>query len=121
MEGTTVPPAGVFRLSEWLGLVAGEETVKVEFNDAGEFAAVRAAEDWCAKHGLSVGPMQRGEPRGILFGAYDIQKWRNLRQADKDALHGMMTGDMRNGPVFLLLSEGDIRRAGGLLPAEAGA
>ena len=112
-------PPGWVRLSDLLGLVAGEETVKVEFNDAGDFAAVRAAEEWCAKYGLSVGPMQRGEPRGILFGDYDIQKWRNLRQADKDALHGMMTGDMRNGPVFLLLSEGDIRRAGGLLPAEA--
>ena len=30
MEGTTVPPAGVFRLSEWLGLAAeGEERGQV--------------------------------------------------------------------------------------------
>lgn len=73
--------------------------MKVVFKDVGTFAAVRAAEDWCAKHGLSVGAMERDKPRGILFGDYAIAKWHNLRQADKDALHGTMTGDMRNGPV----------------------
>jgi len=78
--------------------------LKVVFNDAGDFAAVRAAEDWCAKHGLSVGAMERGKPRGLLFGDYAIAKWHNLRQADKDALHGTMTGDMRNGPVTVAVS-----------------
>jgi hypothetical protein len=73
--------------------------MKVVFAEAGDFAAVRAAEDWCEKHGLSVGAMERGKPRGLLFGDYAIAKWRNLRQADKDALHGTMTGDMRSGPV----------------------
>ncbi|WP_206078656.1 hypothetical protein [Allomesorhizobium camelthorni] len=43
--------------------------------------------------------MQRGAPRGILFGLYDIAKWKNLSSADRRALHGVMTGDMRNGPV----------------------
>ena len=73
--------------------------MKVVFEDAGDFAAVRAAEDWCEKRGLSVGAMERGKPRGLLFGDYAIAKWHNLRQADKNALHGTMTGDMRNGPV----------------------
>ena len=92
--------------------------MKVVFKTPGEFAAVRAAEDWCAKHGLSVGAMERGRPRGILFGHYDIQKWHNLRQADKDALHGTMTGDMRNGPVIVMVDEHAVRLAGGLLPTE---
>lgn len=92
--------------------------MRVEFKDAGDFAAVRAAEDWCAKYGLAVGSMERGKPRGILFGDYDIAKWHNLRQADKDALHGTMTGDMRNGPVLVVVDEHAVRRAGGLLPAE---
>ncbi len=92
--------------------------MRVEFKDAGDFAAVRAAEDWCAKYGLAVGAMERGKPRGILFGDYDIAKWHNLRQADKDALHGTMTGDMRNGPVLVVVDEHAVRRAGGLLPAE---
>jgi hypothetical protein len=92
--------------------------MRLTFNNAGAFAAVRAAEDWCAKHGLSVGAMERGKPRGILFGDYAIQKWHNLRQADKDALHGTMTGDMRNGPVTVAVDEHAVRRAGGLLPTE---
>ncbi len=91
--------------------------MKVVFKDAGTFAAVRAAEDWCAKHGLSVGAMEREKPRGILFGDYAIAKWHNLRQADKDALHGTMTGDMRNGPITVAVDEHAVRCAGGLLPA----
>lgn len=73
--------------------------MKVVFDNSGDFEAMRAAEAWCAKHGLSVGSMERWKPRGLLFGDYAIAKWHNLRQADKDALHGTMTGDMRNGPV----------------------
>lgn len=92
--------------------------MKMVFSDTGDFAAMRAAEAWCAKHGLSVGEMQLGKPRGILFGDFAIAKWRNLRQADKDALHGTMTGDMRHGPVLVVVSEHAVRRAGGLLPTE---
>ncbi|EKN01089.1 hypothetical protein MXAZACID_02249 [Acidocella sp. MX-AZ02] len=44
--------------------------------------------DWCIYHGMSVGRLQRDEPRGILFGDFDIQKWRNLRPAERAALHG---------------------------------
>lgn len=92
--------------------------MRVEFKDVGDFAAAHAAEDWCAKYGLSVGSMERGSPRGILFGDYAIAKWHNLRQADKDSLHGTMTGDMRHGPVLVVVDEHAVRRAGGLLPAE---
>jgi hypothetical protein len=92
--------------------------MRVVFNNAGDFAAMYAAEDWCAKHGLSVGSSERGKPRGILFGDYAIAKWHNLRQADKDALHGTMSGDMRNGPITVAVDEHAVRRAGGLLPAD---
>ncbi|TAM96262.1 MAG: hypothetical protein EPN45_21225, partial [Rhizobiaceae bacterium] len=65
------------------------------FHDAGDFAAAHHAIDWLTEHGFSVGRMQSREPRGILFGCYDIQKWRNLSQADRAALHGMLVGNMR--------------------------
>lgn len=61
--------------------------------DEGDFAAVLRAESLLTQHGFSVGSTQRGSPRGIIFGAYDIQKWRNLNEADRAALHGIMEGD----------------------------
>jgi len=61
--------------------------------DEGDFAAVWRAERLLEEHGFSVGHMQRGSSRGILFGDYDIQKWRNLNEAERAALHGVMDGD----------------------------
>lgn len=59
----------------------------------GDFAAVWRAERLLQEHGFSVGAMQRGSPCGILFGDYSIQKWRNLNEAERAALHGVMDGD----------------------------
>lgn len=73
------------------------------FTQPGDFAACRAAEAWLTRRGFSVGHMQAHHPRGILLGDYNIQKWRNLSAADRLALHALMTGDMRNGPVYLEL------------------
>lgn len=53
--------------------------------------AVRALE----AAGFSVGRMQAGSPRGVMFGDFDIQKWRNLRPGDKDSLDGHLC---RHGP-----------------------
>ena len=75
----------------------------ITFHGAGDFAACNDAEKFLASAGFSVGRMQRGDPRGILFGDFDIQKWRNLSQFDIAHLHGFMRGDMRNGPVTVTL------------------
>ncbi len=75
------------------------------FTGKTDFAAARAAERWCEEHGYSVGRSQRGSPRGLLRGNYDIQKWRNLTASDRAALDGTMTGDMRNGPVVVWIKE----------------
>lgn len=61
--------------------------------DEGDFVAVRRAEALLKQHGFSVGEMQRGSSRGILFGNYDIQKWRNLSVDDIRELHGVLNGD----------------------------
>lgn len=75
--------------------------LRLTFSDPGDFVAesraVAQLEDW----GFSVGHLQAHAPRGILFGLYDIQKWRNLNVAERQALHGVMTGDMRRGPVVV--------------------
>ena len=73
----------------------------IVFDQTGDFAATYAAEEWCKENGYSVGTMQRGDPRGILKGDFDIQKWRNLNAKDRAELDGTLTGDGRNGPVTI--------------------
>lgn len=74
-----------------------------EFTAEGDFAALREAEDYLAKRGFSVGRRQRGAPCGVMFGEFEIQKWRNLSLEDRDALHGELLGPFREGPVRLTI------------------
>lgn len=73
------------------------------FTAPGDFAACRLAESWLTERGFSIGRMQGPDPRGIVHGTYDIQKWRNLNRAERAALDGTMTGSMRNGPITVTL------------------
>jgi hypothetical protein len=73
----------------------------IVFDQTEDFEACRAAEKWCGERGISVGEMQGPAPRGLLVGDFWIAKWRNLNDAEKRALNGRMTGDMRHGPVTI--------------------
>jgi hypothetical protein len=53
----------------------------------------RYVRDLFASHGFSVGRRQRGALTGVMFGDFDIQKWRNLRPSDRDTLHGRINED----------------------------
>jgi hypothetical protein len=75
--------------------------IRETFSGTRDFEASDKAEAWCEARGLSVGRMQGPDQRGILLGAYDIQKWRNLNHGERMALHGVMSGDMRRGPVHV--------------------
>jgi hypothetical protein len=75
------------------------------FSGTGDFDAMRDAEDFLKLAGFSVASNQRGAPRGIMFGDYAISKWRNLREIERQSLHGQMTGDMRSGPVRVEIFE----------------
>ena len=68
--------------------------------DRGDFVAARRAEQLLGRHGFSVGTSQRGSPRGVMFGNYDIQKWRNLNEVDRAALHGVLDGDRSSDAVI---------------------
>ena len=76
---------------------------RLVFTEAGEWAAKQACDRFLAERGFSVGSPQAGSPRGVLFGDYSIQKWRNLRPADRDALHALVTGDGRYGPITVTI------------------
>lgn len=79
------------------------EIFRHTFVESGEFEATHLAESVLKAAGFSYGRMQAREPRGLLFGDYDIQKWRNLRPADRAGLHGELRGSPRNGPVTIAL------------------
>ena len=80
--------------------------MRIVFNQAGSFQAMYAAEAWCRENGISVGQSCATGPTGLLFGQYDwIAKWRNLTAAEKKDLHGTMSGDMREGPVVIVLKD----------------
>ncbi|SDR52677.1 hypothetical protein [Paraburkholderia tuberum] len=77
--------------------------MKIVFDQIVQFEACRAAEAWCGDRGIAVGRMERGQPRGLLRGPYDIAKWHNLSGPERRELDGTMTGDMRHGPVVIEL------------------
>jgi hypothetical protein len=76
-----------------------DTAIKLTFYDPGDFVAESRAVAALEDCGFSVGHMQAHAPRGIPFGCYDIQKWKNLNAEHRRALHGLMNGDYRNGPV----------------------
>lgn len=77
--------------------------MKVVFNEPGFFASALAAERWCAKRRLHVGPIETGQPRAI--NDKPVEHWSRLRPHDQATLLGFMFGDMRRGPVVVHLDE----------------
>ena len=72
------------------------------FAARGDFGARGDATAWLERAGFSVGRLQANAPSGVLFGSFDIQKWRNLSKADRQALHGQMFSH-RGGPATIRL------------------
>lgn len=70
------------------------------------FETEEAAQSALKRAGFSLGRLQRDEPRGVLFGDYDIAKWRNLSAGQRGQLHGIYQRLFRGlgGPVEIALS-----------------
>ena len=86
-------------------LAKGRPTFRVVFDAPGcNFEACREAEAWCRARDIGFGAMQDSAPRGLAIGEYAIAKWRNLRPHERATLDGLMTGDMRSGPVVVELA-----------------
>ncbi|MGS1115968.1 hypothetical protein [Castellaniella sp. UC4442_H9] len=79
-------------------------TFRIVFDAPGcNFEACWEAEAWCEERGISVGSMERDQPRGLQHEDCIIAKWHNLRPHERAELDGTMTGDMRSGPVTIEL------------------
>lgn len=70
----------------------------------GDFVFLSRVEDELRARGFSIGALQRDDPRGIMRGDYDVQKWRNLSKQDRDELDGVMrfTGSPRNASAIVV-------------------
>lgn len=73
------------------------------FDRKGTFNALHDAEKFLRDRGFSLGSSQADGPQGIMFGDYAISKWRNMGKAEISALHGVMRGDGREGPLTIFL------------------
>lgn len=76
------------------------------FHGKADFRATNDAEAYLTRRGFSFGPMERGSPRGVMFGDFQIAKWHNLSPAERDACHGLIEGNGRNGPVVVRIWTG---------------
>ncbi|MGF6281893.1 hypothetical protein ABH908_000074 [Pseudomonas frederiksbergensis] len=75
------------------------------FTGDAPFQAMHACSDWLEERGYSRGSTCVLHPTGVLFGDWDIAKWKNLTKREIAALDGHITGDTRNGPVTLHLKK----------------
>ncbi|HWW46574.1 MAG TPA: hypothetical protein VNZ94_01890 [Xanthobacteraceae bacterium] len=71
--------------------------------DGRDFSACSEAEELARRCGFAVGRTQAGAPRGLMHGYAYVAKWRNLTLQDRAQLHGVMFGDMRRGPVMIVV------------------
>lgn len=70
----------------------------------GDYKAYKMAQNWCEQSGYSYGSMQADAPTGLLKGNFEIAKWRNMTQKERDALAGILDAPgrtYRTGPVFV--------------------
>lgn len=75
------------------------------FENTGDFAAINAAEKWCADQGYTVGRMDGDNPIGIAKGVNYISKWHNFQPGDTERLGGRITSrNFRDGPVTVTLN-----------------
>lgn len=76
-------------------------TTTKTFDRTGTFEASNDAEKFLHDRGFSFGSSQCDAGQGVLFGNFSISKWRGMSRAEIKALHGVIRGDGRNGPVHV--------------------
>lgn len=94
------------KISQYLGRKVTEQK---EFKVEGTFESMYAARKWLKEQGYSTGSSSACKPTAIMKGVYyDYclpHKWKNFTKEEINSVHGAMTGDFRNGAVFVYLFE----------------
>ncbi len=80
---------------------------KKEFKVEGTFESMYAAERWLKENGYDYGSSCRTMPTAVMKGdyySYDLpHKWKNFTNKERNNVDGVITGDMREGSVFVYL------------------
>ena len=80
-----------------------QATFKVE----GTFQSMYAAQRWVKEQGYGYGSSSAMHPTAVMKGdyhSYDLpEKMKNFTQKEKNNVHGIITGDMRDGPVTVFI------------------
>jgi hypothetical protein len=86
---------------------------ELTFSDSDNFGALLRATKWLEANGYSVGVLQADAPTGILRGPFAISKWRNMSEAEREALDGIMDAPRRTyrtGPVRIRLFAREVQQ-----------
>ena len=82
---------------------------EVKFTQTGEWKALRAAEKYANQNGYDFGSMDAPNPIALVKGNYYEHelnlphKWHNMTPAQRNNIDGIITGNFRNGPVWVTL------------------
>ncbi len=80
-----------------------------EFKAEGTFQSMYAAQRWLKENGYDYGSNSATQPTAVMKGNYyDYNlphKMKNFTAKQKNSVHGIITGDMREGPVFVTIYE----------------
>ncbi len=80
-----------------------------EFKVDGDFQSMYAAQHWLKDNGYDYGSTSALEPTAVMKGDYYSyglpHKMKNFTAKEKSIVHGIITGDMRNGAVTVYLYE----------------
>lgn len=71
------------------------------FKNTGAFSALGSAQLFLTARGWSFGSASGKHPIGVMYGNVLIAKWKNLTDRERDQCHGIITGDLRNGPITI--------------------
>lgn len=83
--------------------------IEKQFLVYGTFKSMYAANGWIRENGYDFGSTCALQPTAIMKGdyySYDLpHKWKNFSSSQKASIAGVMTGDLRDGPVFVRIFE----------------
>ena len=89
---------------------------KVEFKVAGTFESYYAACHWCKENGFDYGSSCAMQPMALMIGKYSdydlTQKWKNMTDEERNSIHGVMVGDLREGTVYIYIFKKQINYTG---------
>ena len=77
------------------------------FKEEGTFQSMYAAQKWVKEQGYTYGSNSAIEPTAIMQGdyySYNLpHKMKNFTAKEKRSVHGIMQGDIREGPVTVII------------------